>query len=279
MAQALERAAAEAQKKVNIHIKVDTGMGRIGFLVEEKTIEIIRSIHAMEHLNVQGLFTHFACADTADKSHVEQQIKKFHWIIEELKSVGISPEICHCSNSASIMELRTEHMNMVRSGIILYGLYPSDEVSTHVLDLKPVMSLYSHVVHVKDVEPGTTIGYGATYVADRKTRIATIPVGYADGYPRSLSNKAYVLIRGKRAPIIGRICMDQFMVDVTDIPDAAMGDVVTLIGRDGEDFLSVEEISALAGSFNYEFICDVSWRVPRVYYKDGQLVKIVNNLR
>ena len=141
------------------------------------------------------------------------------------------------------------------------------------------MSLYSHVVHVKEVEPGTTVGYGATYVAERKTRIATIPVGYADGYPRSLSNKAYVLIRGKRAPIIGRICMDQFMVDVTDICDVATGDVVTLIGRDGDDFLSVEEISALAGSFNYEFICDVSWRVPRVYFKDGQPVKIVNNLR
>ena len=279
MAQALEQAAAAVQKNVNIHIKIDTGMGRIGFLVEERTIETIRSIQAMEHLNVQGLFTHFACADTEDKAHVEQQIKKFHWVIEKLKAVGISPEICHCSNSASIMELGTEHMNMVRSGIILYGLYPSDEVSTDVLDLKPVMSLYSHVVHVKVVEPGTTIGYGATYVAERETRIATIPVGYADGYPRSLSNKAYVLIRGKRAPIVGRICMDQFMVDVTDIPEASMGDVVTLIGRDGDDFLSVEEISALAGSFNYEFICDVSWRVPRVYFKEGKLVKIVNNLR
>ena len=279
MAEALERAAAAVHKKVDIHVKIDTGMGRIGFLVEDETIETIRSIQAMEHLNIQGIFTHFACADTFDKSHVEQQIEKFHWIIEKLNYVGISPEICHCSNSASIMELATEHMNMVRSGIILYGLYPSDEVSTEVLDLKPVMSLYSHVVHVKEVEPGATVGYGATYVAERKTRIATIPVGYADGYPRSLSNKAYVLIRGKRAPIVGRICMDQFMVDVTDIDDVTTGDVVTLIGRDGDDFLSVEEISELAGSFNYEFICDVSWRVPRVYFKNGQPIKIVNNLR
>ena len=265
MAQALEQAAAAVQKNVNIHIKIDTGMGRIGFLVEEHTIETIRSIQAMEHLNVQGLFTHFACADTEDKTHVEQQIKKFHWVIEKLKAVGISPEICHCSNSASIMELGTEHMNMVRSGIILYGLYPSDEVSTDVLDLKPVMSLYSHVVHVKVVEPGTTIGYGATYVAERKTRIATIPVGYADGYKRSLSNVGRVLIRGQFASVVGRVCMDQLMVDVSHIPDVKVEDEVTLFGRDGENIIPVEEIAELSGSFNYEYICSVSERVKRIY--------------
>ena len=279
MAKSLDQIAKSAGKTVNIHIKIDSGMSRIGFLVEEKTVETIQAIHAMEYLNIQGIFTHFACADTKDKSHVEQQITKFRWMIDQLKRVGISPDICHCSNSASIMELSTEHMNMVRAGIILYGLYPSDEVSMDVLDLKPVMSLYSHVVHLKEVEAGTTVGYGATYEAKKRTKIATIPVGYADGYPRSLSNKASVLIRGKRAPIIGRICMDQFMVDVTDIPEVAMGDVVTLIGCDGDDILSVEEISEMAGSFNYEFICDVSWRVPRVYYKEGKHIKIVNNLR
>ena len=279
MAKSLDQIAKSAGKTVNIHIKIDSGMSRIGFLVEEKTVETIQAIHAMEYLNIQGIFTHFACADTKDKSHVEQQITKFRWMIDQLKRVGISPDICHCSNSASIMELSTEHMNMVRAGIILYGLYPSDEVSMDVLDLKPVMSLYSHVVHLKEVEAGTTVGYGATYEAKKRTKIATIPVGYADGYPRSLSNKASVLIRGKRAPIIGRICMDQFMVDVTDIPEVDMGDVVTLIGCDGDDILSVEEISEMAGSFNYEFICDVSWRVPRVYYKDGKHIKIVNNLR
>lgn len=279
MAKSLDQIAKSAGKTVNIHIKIDSGMSRIGFLVEEKTVETIQAIHAMEYLNIQGIFTHFACADTKDKTHVEQQITKFRWMIDQLKRVGISPDICHCSNSASIMELSTEHMNMVRAGIILYGLYPSDEVSMDVLDLKPVMSLYSHVVHLKEVEAGTTVGYGATYEAKKRTKIATIPVGYADGYPRSLSNKASVLIRGKRAPIIGRICMDQFMVDVTDIPEVAMGDVVTLIGCDGDDILSVEEISEMAGSFNYEFICDVSWRVPRVYYKDGKHIKIVNNLR
>ena len=279
MAKALNQAAKEAGKVVNIHIKIDTGMGRIGFLAEDQTIQTLQMIHAMDYLNIQGIFTHFACADTLDKRHVEQQITKFHWILEELKAVGISPEICHCSNSASIMELPSEHMNMVRSGIILYGLYPSHEVCEERLDLKPVMSLYSHVVHLKEVPEGSTIGYGATYTTERTTRIATIPVGYADGYPRSLSNKASVLIRGKRAPIIGRICMDQFMVDVTNIEDVSMGDVVTLVGKDGDDHISVEEVSEMAGSFNYEFICDVSWRVPRVYYKEGKPVKIVNNLR
>ena len=279
MAEALERAAKAVNQVVDLHIKIDTGMGRIGFLVEEETIETIQAIQKMEHLNIQGVFTHFACADTLDKCHVEQQIEKFHWTLEKLKEVGISPEICHCSNSASIMELPSEHMNMVRAGIILYGLYPSDEVSVERLDLEPVMSLYSHVVHLKEVPEGVTIGYGATYMTKRPTRIATIPVGYADGYPRALSNKASVLIRGRRAPIIGRICMDQFMVDVTDIPDVSMGDDVTLIGHDGDDCLSVEEVSEMAGSFNYEFVCDVSWRVPRVYYKEGKPIKIVNNLR
>ena len=279
MAEALNQVAKAAGKVVNIHIKIDTGMGRIGFLVEDQTIESIRMINAMENIHIQGLFTHFACADMMDKKHVEQQIEKFHWIIEELDKVGVSAEICHCSNSASIMELPSEHMNMVRAGIILYGLYPSDEVDKNSLDLRPVMSLYSHVVHLKEVAEGVSIGYGATYVTKKATRVATIPVGYADGYPRSLSNKASVLIRGQRAPIIGRICMDQFMVDVTDIEDVAMGDVVTLVGNDGDEILSVEEVAEMAGSFNYEFICDVSWRVPRVYCKNGSVIRIVNNLR
>lgn len=279
MAEALNQAAKAAGKVVNIHIKIDTGMGRIGFLVEDQTIETIRLINAMENIHIQGLFTHFACADMLDKKHVEQQIDKFHWIIEKLDKVGVSVEICHCSNSASIMELPSEHMNMVRAGIILYGLYPSDEVDKNSLDLRPVMSLYSHVVHLKEVAEGVSIGYGATYITKRVTRVATIPVGYADGYPRSLSNKASVLIRGKRAPIIGRICMDQFMVDVTDIEDVAMGDVVTLVGNDGDEIISVEEVAEMAGSFNYEFICGVSWRVPRVYCKNGSVIRIVNNLR
>ena len=199
-------------------------------------------------------------------------------MIDGVRQREIPVEIFHCSNSASIMELPSEHMNLVRAGIILYGLYPSNEMEEKRLPLKPVMSLYSHIVHVKEVPEGVTVGYGATYVTGRPTRIATVPVGYADGYPRSLSNRASVLLHGRRVPIIGRVCMDQFMVDVTDMPQVSVGDVVTLIGQDGEEILSVEEISEMAGSFNYEFVCDVSRRVPRVYIKNGKPVSVVNYL-
>ena len=279
MAFALDQAAQAAGRVVDIHIKIDTGMSRIGFLAEEESVQIIKKIYAMKHLHIQGMFTHFACADTADKNHAEHQTEKFRWMIQRMEEENIPIDIFHCSNSAAIMEMPAEHMNMVRAGIVLYGLYPSDEVDKTKLDLNPVMSLHSHVVHLKEVPAGVTVGYGATYTTTGKTRIATIPVGYADGYPRSLSNRASVLICGKRAPIIGRVCMDQLMVDVTDIPEVSMGDEVTLSGRDGEEVLTVEEISEMANSFNYEFVCAVSLRVPRVYYRNGEPVKVVNNLR
>lgn len=279
MAKAFDAAAEKAGKVANIHIKIDTGMSRIGFLPGEESLDEIEKIHGLRHLRIQGMFTHFACADMRDKTHVGHQIEKFRQMIDGVRQRGIPVEIFHCSNSASIMELPSEHMNLVRAGIILYGLYPSHEMEEERLPLKPVMSLYSHVVHVKEVPEGVTVGYGATYVTRRPTRIGTIPVGYADGYPRILSNRASVLIRGRRAPIIGRVCMDQFMVDVTDMPGVSVGDVVTLIGRDGEETLSVEEISEMAGSFNYEFVCDVSRRVPRVYIKNGKPVSVVNYLR
>ena len=279
MAKAFDAAAAKAGKVANIHIKIDTGMSRIGFLPGEKSLDEIEKIHELRHLRIQGMFTHFACADMRDKTHVGHQIEKFHQMIDGVRQREIPVEIFHCSNSASIMELPSEHMNLVRAGIILYGLYPSNEMEEKRLPLKPVMSLYSHIVHVKEVPEGVTVGYGATYVTERPTRIATVPVGYADGYPRSLSNRAFVLIHGRRVPIIGRVCMDQFMVDVTDMPQVSVGDVVTLIGQDGEETLSVEEISEMAGSFNYEFVCDVSRRVPRVYIKNGKPVSVVNYLR
>lgn len=278
MAKAFDAAAAKAGKVANIHIKIDTGMSRIGFLPGEKSLDEIEKIHELRHLRIQGMFTHFACADMRDKTHVGHQIEKFHQMIDGVRQREIPVEIFHCSNSASIMELPSEHMNLVRAGIILYGLYPSNEMEEKRLPLKPVMSLYSHIVHVKEVPEGVTVGYGATYVTGRPTRIATVPVGYADGYPRSLSNRASVLLHGRRVPIIGRVCMDQFMVDVTDMPQVSVGDVVTLIGQDGEEILSVEEISEMAGSFNYEFVCDVSRRVPRVYIKNGKPVSVVNYL-
>ena len=278
MAKAFDAAAAKAGKVANIHIKIDTGMSRIGFLPGEESLDEIEKIHELRHLRIQGMFTHFACADMRDKTHVGHQIEKFHQMIDGVRQREIPVEIFHCSNSASIMELPSEHMNLVRAGIILYGLYPSNEMEEKRLPLKPVMSLYSHIVHVKEVPEGVTVGYGATYVTGRPTRIATVPVGYADGYPRSLSNRASVLLHGRRVPIIGRVCMDQFMVDVTDMPQVSVGDVVTLIGQDGEEILSVEEISEMAGSFNYEFVCDVSRRVPRVYIKNGKPVSVVNYL-
>ena len=279
MAKAFDAAAEAAGKTADIHIKIDTGMSRIGFLPGEESLAEIEKIHGLKHLRIQGMFTHFACADMRDKTHVGHQIEKFHRMVDGVQKRGIPVEIFHCSNSASIMELPSEHMNMVRAGIILYGLYPSHEMAEERLPLRPVMSLYSHVVHIKDVPEGVTVGYGATYTTKHPTRIGTIPVGYADGYPRALSNRASVLIRGRRAPIIGRVCMDQFMVDVTDIPAVSVGDVVTLVGRDGTEEISVEEISEMAGSFNYEFVCDVSRRVPRVYVKDGEPVSILNYLR
>ena len=278
MAKAFDAAAAKAGKVANIHIKIDTGMSRIGFLPGEESLDEIEKIHELRHLRIQGMFTHFACADMRDTTHVGHQIEKFHQMIDGVRQREIPVEIFHCSNSASIMELPSEHMNLVRAGIILYGLYPSNEMEEKRLPLKPVMSLYSHIVHVKEVPEGVTVGYGATYVTGRPTRIATVPVGNADGYPRSLSNRASVLLHGRRVPIIGRVCMDQFMVDVTDMPQVSVGDVVTLIGQDGEEILSVEEISEMAGSFNYEFVCDVSRRVPRVYIKNGKPVSVVNYL-
>lgn len=279
MAEDFDMAAAEAGKTADIHIKIDTGMSRIGFLACEESLDEIEKISKLAHLQIQGVFTHFACADMRDKSHVKSQIRKFTEMINGISRRRIAVEIFHCSNSASIMALEAVHMDMVRAGIILYGLYPSHEMEEERLPLRPVMSLHSHIVHIKDLPAGVSVGYGAAYTTKAATRVATIPAGYGDGYPRCLSNRASVLIRGQRAPIIGRICMDQLMVDITHIPAAAPGDLVTLIGKDGEAVISVEEISEMAGSFNYEFVCDVSRRVPRVYYKNGQPVKILNYLR
>ena len=279
MAESFNAAAADADCIADIHIKIDTGMGRIGFLPNRKSLDDIEKISHLDHIRIQGMFTHFACADMEDKTHVEKQIQTFKDMIAQIRERNIHISLYHCANSASIMEMSQVHMNMVRAGIILYGLYPSHEMKEENLPLKPVMSIHSHVVHVKELPAGMTIGYGATYVTEKKTKIATIPVGYADGYPRALSNKGCVLIHGKRAPIIGRICMDQFMVDVSDISDVKIDDPVVLIGQDGDEVLSVEEVSELADSFNYEFICDVSRRVPRVYYENGRLKKIVNYLR
>lgn len=275
-AEKLSQTAVSHNKKAKIHIKLDTGMSRIGFQDNEESVKVITQINDLEGILITGIFTHFACADMTNKAYAREQYERYMDFLAKLAKVGIDPEIKHASNSAAIIDLPETYLNMVRSGISTYGLYPSEEVKKDNLVLTPAMELLSKVVYVKEVEPGTGIGYGSTYVAKEKLRVATIPVGYADGYPRALSNKGYVLIHGKKAPILGRICMDQFMVDVTHILETKEYDEVVLVGVDGEEKITVEELAAMACSFNYEFVCDISKRVPRVYIRNGVVVGELN---
>ena len=262
---AMSETAVRLGKTARIHIALDTGMTRIGVSPDEEGLAIVKKIASLPGIQIEGLFTHYSCADMEDKTYTYEQMERFDHFIELLDQAGIEIPIKHSCNSAGIMEFDDHRYDMVRAGIILYGLMPSDEVDTEAIDTSPALSWKTHVVNVMEPEYDRGVSYGATYVVDHPCRIATISIGYADGYPRSLSNKGYVLIRGKKAPVIGRVCMDQTMVDITDIPDVEIEDVVTLAGRDGDSFISVEEISEIAGSFNYEFVCDISKRVPRKY--------------
>lgn len=272
-AQDVSKLAEESGKKAYIHIKLDTGMSRLGFPVSQESVETIARIAQMPCVVMEGMYTHFAKADENDKTFTEEQLKKYVWMKEKLEEKGVQFSICHCSNSAGIIDMPEANLDLVRAGISIYGLYPSDEVAKERVPLKPVMELISHVSHVKWVEKGTPVSYGGTYVTDRKTKIVTVPVGYGDGYPRSLSNKGYVLIQGKKAPILGRVCMDQFMVDATEIENVKFGDKVTLVGRDGDACLSVDTLADLSGRFNYEFVCDLGKRVPREYIRHGSIVE------
>ncbi|MCD8365116.1 MAG: alanine racemase [Clostridiales bacterium] len=272
-ARELSDAAAGKNRSVKIHIKLDSGMGRIGLPCTEDSVETVARISVLPRIMTEGIFTHFARADEADKSYAEAQAERFFSVVNRLKARGIQIPICHISNSAGIIDLPQYNEDMVRAGIILYGLWPSDEVQKERIDLRPLMTLKSHVVHVKMMRDGDTIGYGGTYRVCGSQRIATIPVGYGDGYPRALSNRGYVLIRGKKAPICGRICMDQFMVNVTEIPEAVPGDEVILLGKEGSREITMEELGTLSGRFNYEFACDVGRRVPRIYYREGKAVE------
>ena len=263
----LSRKAKEQGRVLPIHLAVDTGMTRIGFADTKDSAEIIKEISMLPGISIEGLFTHFARADESDKTFAEKQLERYMAFADQLKELGIQIPIHHCSNSAGIIDLPQANLDVVRTGITIYGIYPSQEVKKECVPLKPVMKLKSHIAYIKDVEEGVEISYGGTFTTKRKSRIATIPVGYADGYPRSLSGKGSVLIRGQRAPITGRICMDQFMVDVTDLQDVSELDEVTLLGEDREAVLPVEELSALSGRFPYEFVCNISQRVPRIYKK------------
>ncbi len=262
-AERLDKIANELGKKAYVHVKIDTGMSRIGFQVTEKEADEVARITSLENIVIEGVFTHFARADEIDKTYMNDQLNKFKLMVKYLSDRGIEPEYIHCCNSAATMDMEPIYGNLVRAGVILYGMMPSDEMKD-TLGLKPLMTLKSHIVHIKKLEKNRSISYGGTFVTDKDTLVATIPVGYGDGYPRSLSNTGYVLIRGKKAPILGRVCMDQFMVDVTDIDGVMLRDEVTLIGRDGDEIITMEQLGELSGRFNYELACDIAPRVPRV---------------
>ena len=269
-AKKLSREAVRQDKTVHIHIGLDTGMSRIGFADTPESVEEIKKIAALDHLEIEGMFTHFARADETDKTPAADQLNRYLAFAELLEKSGVHIPLKHCSNSAGIIRMKEANLDAVRAGITIYGIYPSSEVERDIVKLEPAMELKSHISYVKDLEPGASISYGGTYTADKKIRVATIPAGYADGYPRTLSNKGWVLIHGQKAPILGRVCMDQFMVNVSDIPDVKAGDEVTLIGKDGDEFISIETFGDMSGRFSYEFACDISKRVPRVYLKNGK---------
>jgi len=273
MALEMSDIAQRLGKRAHIHIALDTGMSRIGFIPDDESLNVIQRIATLPGIEIDGCFTHFARMDEKDKTTTKMQFEKYTSFIKRIADKGIALPCRHVSNSAGIIEMQEVNLDMVRDGISIYGMYPSEEVDKEKLELVPAMELKAYISFIKTLPPGVEIGYGGTFTTTRETKVATIPVGYADGYPRSLSGKGRVLVHGKSAPVLGRVCMDQFMVDVTDINDAREGDVVTLAGRDGGGYIPIEEVAGLAYSFNYEFVCNVGKRVPRVYYRHGQVVR------
>ena len=274
-AKKLSDAASALGKKAVIHIKIDTGMGRIGYRVNEESADEIVKISKLPNIDVNGMFTHFSTADEADKAYTLEQYNKFVKMNDMLEERGLHIPVKHAANSAAIMDFDNMMFNMVRPGIILYGAYPSDEVKKENLSLSPAMSIKTHVSYVKDVNEGDSISYGRKYTAPSKRRIATIPVGYADGFIRAYSNGGKVLVRGEYAPIVGRICMDQFMVDVTDIDGVEVNDEVVLMGRQGDKEITADFIASVLDTINYEVFCTLSKRVPRQYIQNGKIVKTI----
>ena len=271
-AQLLADAARVQKKQAHCHIKVDTGMRRIGLEPDENGIAIVKQITALKELSAYGIFTHFAASDETDKTSAEHQFKLFTDFTGRLEKEGIHFTYRHCANSAAVIDMPQVDLDMVRLGIAMYGMYPSDEVKKEKVELFPALDLKSHITMVKEIPAGEKVSYGGTFTTTRTTKLATVSVGYGDGYPRALSSKGYVLVRGQKAPIVGRVCMDQMMVDVTDIKNVTRADIVTLIGKDGDAEITVEEIAALAGTFNYEFVCDLGKRIPRSYYLNGEYI-------
>lgn len=278
-AKKLSEIACSLEKTAKIHIAIDTGMSRIGYLCDKNNIDAsidnIEEISKLPNIFVEGIFTHYAKADEYDKTSALAQLDRFKKVIEQLEKRDIRIPIKHISNSAGIMEMPNELFDMIRCGITTYGLYPSEEMDSEAVVIKPAMSIKTHIAYIKTISKGVSVGYGGTFTADDDTVVATIPVGYADGYPRALSNIGRVIINGQYASIIGRVCMDQFMVDITHIKDLKIDDEVILVGEANGNEITVEELANPSGSFNYEFVCNVSRRVPRVYVKGGKIVDIV----
>lgn len=276
LAESISKEAVKQNKKAKIHIKIDTGMGRIGLKPDEDSVNMIKEISILPNLVMEGIFTHFAIADEKDKNYTMEQFKKFTWICKRLEEEGVKINVRHCGNSATIIDLPEMHMDMVRAGIILYGLMPSQDVELEKINLKQVMSLKARVTHVKEIEKDESVSYGRKFIASKKSKIASLPLGYADGYTRMLSGKAEALIKGVRVPIVGRICMDQCMIDVTGIDDVKVGDEVVLFGEQKGSFISIDELAEKLGTINYEIVCMIGKRIPRVYVKDGSIINIFN---
>lgn len=272
-AKILSQKALKQNKEATIHIKVDTGMSRIGFLPTEESAEMILKISRLPNIKIEGIFTHFAKADEVDKSHVLGQFSKYMEFINILEEKGLNIPIKHVSNSAAIIDLPEFNLNMVRAGIMLYGLYPSNDVNKEKIKLKPAMSLKSKISHLKTVPKGTGISYGQIFTTEKESKIGTIPIGYADGLTRLLTGKAEVYVNHKRVPIVGKICMDQCMIDLTDLEDVKLGDEVVIFGYE-ENHPHIDELASNIGTINYEIVCMVSRRVPRVYISNNRVVKI-----
>lgn len=279
LAVALSEEAVRQGTKARIHIKIDTGMSRVGFQPGYSAVKDVVEIQKLPGIIVEGIFSHFATADEQDRSYTLRQMELFESILSELHRIGILIPIRHIANSAAILQYPETHMDLVRPGIILYGIYPSHEVNTGLIDLKPAMTFKAKVTLVKWIDEGTSVSYGRKFAAPRKTKVATIPVGYADGYSRLLTGKGRVLVNGQYAPVIGTICMDQCMIDITDIDgEVAVGDEVVLLGRQGNAEITADEIADLMGTIPYELVCIIGKRIPRVYFKNGKMVNVLNYL-
>lgn len=283
-AEELSKAALEANCKVNAHVKLDTGMSRIGFIFHDKKRDLgslldIKEISALKGINLEGIFTHFAKSDEGGEGIVftKHQYENFCFAVRYLKENGIDIPLKHCSNSAAILNYKEMNMDMVRAGLILYGFYPSD-YNLSDLNLKPAIQLKTVISQLKTIEKNTAVSYGGKFITKRKTKIATVPIGYADGYLRVLSGKAYMLINGQKAKVVGRICMDQLMLDVTDVDNININDEVVVFGKSKDAEITLDELSAMMGTINYEFLCLLSKRIPRIYLKDNKTVSQLNYL-